>query len=483
MTDNNANKIKGMGTEKDIIVAVELGSAAIRAIAGRRELDGNMHVLAVVRKADEYAIRRGVVDNINRTAQTLQEVTRQLGERLDMQVAQVYVGLGGQSLHTVLNTIEYPMDQKTIITDEIIQRIDDMNRAQQYSGMDILQAEPQEYRIDSRGGVITPVGMEAKNIKAPFLNVLADVRLRSNIESSVENAGLRLAEDDILISPLALGRYLLTDQERKSGCALVDIGAATTTVIIYSRNTLRHLVVIPLGGDNATADIVRYGAQAEDAEALKRKYGTAYCQEPREGEGSDDEMVNLSYDRSVSKHKLKEIVEARYQEIIANVWEHVRPYCDNQFSNIIFTGAGSRVPGLADAFVKYTKTSKLVRVHHGLPAGIVLAPGCNPTEADCLDTLYSLLLSGKETCVVEKPQVVHQDVLFPDEEETEEPAASSVASQQPEPSATPQAAAGEEPAVEPEPKKKRGGLGSKLRRAFNVFKGMLEEEEDDTANA
>ncbi len=471
-----------MGTEKDIIVAVELGSAAIRAIAGRREPDGNMHVLAVARKSDEYAIRRGVVDNINRTTQTLQDVTRQLGDRLDMQVTRVYVGLGGQSLHSVLNPIDYPMGQKGIITDEVIQRIDDMNRAQQYPNMDILQAEPQEYRIDSRGGVTTPVGMEAKNIRATFLNVLADVRLRSNIESSVESAGLRLAEDDILISPLALGRHLLTDQERKSGCALVDIGAATTTVVVYSRNTLRHLVVIPLGGDNATADIVRFGAQSEDAESLKVKYGTAYCQEPREGETSDDEMLNLSYDRSVSKRQLKEIVEARYQEIIANVWEHVRPYCDNQFSCIVFTGAGSSIPDLADAFVKYTKTSKLVRVHRGLPVGIVLDAGCGVADRESLDTFYSLLLSGRETCVAEKPKVVTQDELFPEEEEPETPADADAG--KPDEAATQtQAAVQEKPAEPVERKKKRGGLGSKLRRAINAFKGMLEEENDGEDNA
>ena len=470
-----------MGTEKDIIVAVELGSAAIRAIAGRRQLDGNMHVMAVTQKSDEYAIRRGVVDNINRTTQTLQDVVRQLGERLGMQVAKVYVGLGGQSLHSVLNPIEYPMDHKTIITDEIIQRIDDMNRAQQYPNMDILQAEPQEYHIDSRAGVTTPVGMEAKNIKATFLNVLADVRLRNNIESSVENAGLRLAEDDILISPLALGRHLLTEQERKSGCALVDIGAATTTIIVYSRNTLRHLVVIPLGSDNATADIVRFGAQSEDAESLKLKFGTAYCQEPREGEGGDDEMLNLSYDRSVSKRQLKEIVEARYQEIIANVWEHVNPYCDNQFAGIVFTGAGSRIADLAEGFTKYTKTSKLVRVHRGLPAGIVLDPGCGASDKDSFDTLYSLLLSGKEVCVSEKPKDSGENVLFPDDEDGQEPLQQGA--EQPheaEPVAKP--AEPVEP-VEPEkPKQKRASLGSKLRRAFGVFKGMLEEEEGGNDN-
>ena len=462
-------------------MAVELGSAAIRAIAGRRQLDGNMHVMAVTQRSDEYAIRRGVVDNINRTTQALQDVIRQLGDRLGMQVAKVYVGLGGQSLHSVLNPIEYPMDQKSIITDEIIQRIDDMNRAQQYPNMDILQAEPQEYHIDSRAGVTTPVGMEAKNIKATFLNVLADVRLRNNIESSVENAGLRLAEDDILISPLALGRHLLTEQERKSGCALVDIGAATTTIIVYSRNTLRHLVVIPLGSDNATADIVRFGAQAEDAESLKLKFGTAYCHEPREGEGGDEEMLNLSYDRSVSKRQLKEIVEARYQEIIANVWEHVSPYCDNQFAGIVFTGAGSRIADLADGFTKYTKTSKLVRVHRGLPADIVLDPGCGASDKDSFDTLYSLLLSGKEVCVSEKPKATTENVLFPDDEDVQEPLQQGTEQLQEAESATSSAEQAEQ--AEPEKQKqKRSSLGSKLRRAFGVFKGMLEEDEGNNDN-
>ena len=465
-----------MGTEKDIIVAVELGSSAIRAIAGRREPDGNVHVLAMTRKSDEYAIRRGVVDNINRTAQILQEITRQLGDRLDGQVTKAYVGLGGQSLHTVLNSIDYPMDQKSLITDETIQRIADMNRAQVYPDMDILQAEPQEYRLDARGGITTPVGMEAKDIRATFLNVLAHTRLRNNVESSVDAAGLSLAEEDVLIAPLMQARWLLSEQERKSGCALVDIGAATTTVSVYSRNTLRHLVVIPLGSANVTADIVRFGAQPDDAENLKLKFGTAYCQEPRDGESSDSEMLNLSYDRSVSKRQLKEIVEARYQEIIANVWEHVRPFCDNQFACIVFTGGGSRVPDLVDAFVQYTKTTKLVRVHKGLPVGIVLDSNSGVDDRENLDTLCSLLLCGKEFCVAEKPKPEPAPELFPDDPEPEDtPVQTETVDDNPQENET--GNGDEDEHKQNDQPTKRKSVGSRLRNVFKVFKGMLEEGE------
>ena len=71
-----------MGAEKDIIVAVELGSQAIRAVAGRREPDGTMQVLAIAREDASNAIRKGLVDNIDKTTQAISHVVRTLNEKL-----------------------------------------------------------------------------------------------------------------------------------------------------------------------------------------------------------------------------------------------------------------------------------------------------------------------------------------------------------------------------------------------------------------
>ena len=56
-----------MGVEKDIIVAVELASTAIRAIAGKKEPDGTMQILAVAQDEAINTIHKGVVDNIDKT--------------------------------------------------------------------------------------------------------------------------------------------------------------------------------------------------------------------------------------------------------------------------------------------------------------------------------------------------------------------------------------------------------------------------------
>ena len=63
-----------MGAEKDIIIAVELASTAVRAIAGKREPDGNMQVLAFAQEESSNTIRKGIIDNIDKTTQALTHV-------------------------------------------------------------------------------------------------------------------------------------------------------------------------------------------------------------------------------------------------------------------------------------------------------------------------------------------------------------------------------------------------------------------------
>lgn len=69
----------------------------------------------------------------------------------------------------------------------------------------------------------------------------------------MEAVGLDVA--GMFVAPMALAGCVLTDTEKRSGCALVDFGYGTTTVAVYKGNLLRHLAVIPLGGNNITQDL------------------------------------------------------------------------------------------------------------------------------------------------------------------------------------------------------------------------------------
>ena len=443
-----------MGAEKDIIIAVELASTAIRAIAGKREPDGSMQVLAFAQEESSNTIRKGVIDNIDKTTQALSRVVARLGEKLNVRVNSIYVGLGGQSLRSVHNRVLLQFDGLELLSHKTIDKMRDTNIGVVYPNADIKEVVPQEFTIGSRS-VIDPVGMQAEAIEANFVNIIARTSLEENIRKCVTAAGLEVQE--VFISPLCLANALLTANEKRSGCALVDMGADTTTVSVYVNNILRHLCVIPLGGSNVTSDITSLKVEAEEAEELKKKYGTAYRSDSEDKTG---QKISLSFGRTEDEEKLQEIVEARYEEIIANICHHISAYKDKMLSGIIVTGGASRIPDLQQAFARQTGGDINMRIIKSHPENVTVSFGVQITDHDRLNTLYSLLLAGKENCVGEVSEDPVQKTF--DFEKKEEPVAPEVPSVE------------ETPEIQ-EPKEKKP---SAFGRIWKTFEKMLSDEPD-----
>ena len=63
---------------KEFIVAIELGSSKVTGIAGQKNLDGSIQILAVVKEESSAFIRKGVVYNIDKTAQCLTSIIKKL---------------------------------------------------------------------------------------------------------------------------------------------------------------------------------------------------------------------------------------------------------------------------------------------------------------------------------------------------------------------------------------------------------------------
>jgi len=90
-----------MVAAKDFIVAIELGSSKMTGIAGQKNLDGSITVLSVVKEDSSLFIRKGVVYNIDKTAQCITSIIKKMEAALKRQITQVYVGVGGQSVRSV----------------------------------------------------------------------------------------------------------------------------------------------------------------------------------------------------------------------------------------------------------------------------------------------------------------------------------------------------------------------------------------------
>ena len=135
---------------KDFIVAIELGSSKITGIAGKKNLDGSIQVLACVKEDSSSCIRKGVVYNIDKTAQCISNIVKKLTNTLKTEIAYVYVGVGGQSIRSVRNNIVKNLPEDTIVTQEMVNELMDGNRNMSYQDQEILDAATQEYKVDNQ---------------------------------------------------------------------------------------------------------------------------------------------------------------------------------------------------------------------------------------------------------------------------------------------------------------------------------------------
>ena len=339
---------------KEFIVAIELGSTNIIGVAGKKNIDGSISILSVIKEDSTSCINKGVVYNIDKTVQCLTNIIKSLETSLKAKVAQVYVGVGGQSIRSVKNTLikELPLD--TVVTLDMVNELMDENRNMTYPAQEVLDAITQEYKVDAQYQ-LDPVGIQCTRLEANLLNILWKKSFYRNLNKCFDNAGIAIAE--MYLAPLALADSVLTDVEKRVGCVLVDLGAETTTVSVYYRNILRHLAVIPLGGNNITIDIASLQMDDENAEKMKRKYASAYTE-------SKDIDENLKYsideDRQVDSKTFIEIVEARLEEIIKNVWYQVpSEYTDKLLGGFIITGGVSNMKNIEKAFKQHTGVDKI----------------------------------------------------------------------------------------------------------------------------
>ena len=334
-----------MAVEKEIIVAIEFGSSKIRGVAGCKNIDGSVQVLDVEQADARNCIRKGVVYNIDKTVMCLKHIIERMEAALDMQIARVFVGIGGQSLRTKKNTVSRQFATKTVVSQELVDSLLKANRGTVYSGYEILEVVPQEYHV-GLDTTTDPVGVLSSQIDGTFLNVIAKTEIKEYILKCVEASGLEVA--GIFVAPIALAGSVLTDTERRSGCALVDFGYGTTTVAVYKNNLLRHLAVIPLGGNNITQDLGSQQIDEDEAENLKVKYGSAYSELSSE-ELAKNLLVNNG--RTIEERLLVDIVEAREEEILSNVAAQIRNsgYQDKLVAGVVLSGAAANVKNLDKA--------------------------------------------------------------------------------------------------------------------------------------
>ena len=219
-------------------------------------------------------------------------------------------------------------------------------------GRTVLHALPVGYSLDGAKGVRDPKGMVARQFGVDMNVVTADATVARNLMLVVERCHLNV--EAMAASPYVAGLSVLTDDEADLGAAVVEMGAGTTTMAIYSGGRFIHASGFAVGGQHITMDLARgLSACIADAERIKTLYGTVLT-----GGSDARELMSVptagdnepDVPQIVSRATIGNIVRHRAEEIFEMVRDRLAdsPFAAEPKARVVLSGGAAQLTGLVE---------------------------------------------------------------------------------------------------------------------------------------
>ncbi|HEY1103953.1 MAG TPA: cell division protein FtsA, partial [Burkholderiaceae bacterium] len=257
---------------KDLVVGLDIGTAKVMVVVAEVMPGGELK-LAGLGIAPSNGLKRGVVVNIDATVQSIQLALKEAELMADCKITRVYTGITGSHIRGINSTGMVAVKDREVTQADVARVVETAKAINISSDQRLLLVEPQEFVIDGQD-VKEPIGMSGIRLEAKIHIVTGAQSAAENIIKCVRRCGLDV--DQLMLNPLASSLAVLTEDERELGVALVDIGAGTTDVAIFTGGAIRHTAVIPIAGDLITSDIaMALRTPTKDAEDIKVESGYA----------------------------------------------------------------------------------------------------------------------------------------------------------------------------------------------------------------
>lgn len=383
MTDTNHNPL---------VIALDIGTTKVCAIAGRRSEHGRVEVLGIG-KVESVGVLRGVVSNIEKTVRAITEASSHVRRSSKQDFTHVHVGIAGQHIKSLQHRglLTRDSNHTEISKGDIERLIHDMHKLVLPPGDKILHVIPQEFTVDDERGINDPIGMSGIRLEANFHIITGQITASNNIYRCVERTGLKVAS--MTLEPIASAAAVLSEEEKEAGVALVDIGGGTTDITLFQEGIIRHTAVIPFGGNIITKDI-KEGCRVMDAQAekLKIKFGSALANEVFDNRIITIPGLRGRAPKEISEKNLAHIIQARVEEILDYVlWEMQRSgYERKLIAGIVLTGGGA----LLNHIEKLTELHTSMPTRIGVPVEHLAHGYSKQVSSPIYATAIGLLLKG-----------------------------------------------------------------------------------------
>ncbi len=399
------------------LVAIDLGSDSVRAMAARRIAPDLFQVLGVEerpQKQGNICIEQGIITQSSSAGYVIAEVLKLLANRIGVdELPTAFISVGGQSMQIVAVHSRRDQARRKEISQALL---DEMERECKEK---IELRNPEAAVLGLVPSYFTLDGVEQDEVPSPeqraalveahyiafYGRKIIDTQLQKSFSQagrSIEHAFVR---PETLLSAFATcdGNHVLMN-----GCAVLDLGAQTTSLTVYKGGQYLLNKVVPKGGYHITRMLEQQGISFATAEVLKKKFG---CASPAYVEKNVRLRVpaapEIGGEMIISSVELAEAIELKLREILAPLMDELQKV-EGRITTLYITGGGSMMLGMAD----YIQAQTSIRVQYGAHNLLLHRDTDEKYFAPQYTSLVGTILLGQDYRDSHKDQLVRKPGFF-----------------------------------------------------------------------
>jgi len=339
--------------KEDILVGLDVGSTAVRIAVGQIVDIGEKKELHIIGAAEapSEGVHRGVVTGIEDAVSSISACKEKAEHMTGVPIERAWVGISGNYIMSEESkgVIAISRPDGEISEVEVERVIEAARTVATPLNYEILHVIPKSYTVDGQVGIKDPVGMTGVRLEVDTQIIQGLSSQIKNLTKAVYRTGLEI--NDLVLSVLANAEAVVTDRQKDLGVAVINLGGATTSVVVFEEGDILDAVILPIGSEHISADLaIGLRTSIDVAERLKLECGTVLSRDI-----SKKEEIDL-YDLGAIEHEIvslkfaAEIIEARVEEIMDKIEDVFKKVGRSGAlpAGVILTGGGAKMRGLID---------------------------------------------------------------------------------------------------------------------------------------
>ncbi len=369
------------------ITGLDVGTFSTKVVVVKKQ-NGRTSVVKVIKERTQ-GFRKGTITDFKEALiflrKIIQEITNQTSRRclrnvffnINSPLIKVYLSQGVAGVARADNRISQ---------DDVDKAIESSRAVNLPPNFTILHNITREFQVDGISEIKNPVGMIGTRLEVSSLVIAIFEPVLRDLTNLLEKCGVTIG--GLIYNPLATAEATLSKQQKELGTIVIDIGASTTSYVVYSENKVMQANSFPVGGENITNDIaVGLKIPIDAAEKIKLRYGAATTAGILRKKTFNLQEIDSTSEGEISQRFVAEIIEARLSEILELVQQDIKLPRRQLPGGVVLCGGTAKLFGIENLAKQQLK----------LPAQVSLP---NLSSFDITEISYQDLLNDPEFCNV-----------------------------------------------------------------------------------